>query len=90
MAVCACSAGVDMTKNELMVSNVGGVWNINPNWPSIIDTGYGIDHAIKYLELIADDFTFTFRTSQQKWPNSCIDLDGTINLHKPYGPKSRK
>jgi len=77
-------------KNILMVSNVGGVWNTNPHWPSIIDSGYGIDHAVKYLELVADDFTFTFRTSSQKWPNECIDLDGTINLHKPYGPKLRK
>ena len=79
-----------MTKNELMVLNVGGIWNTNPNWSSISDAGYGIDHAIKYLELIADDFTFTFRTSRQKWPNSCVDLDGVINLHKPYGPKVKE
>jgi hypothetical protein len=77
----------DKQKNILMVSNVGGVWNTNPHWPSIIDSGYGIRNAVKYLELVADDFTFTFRTSDQKFPNECIDLDGIINLYKPYGAK---
>ena len=89
MALRARTAGVDMTKNELMVLNVGGVWNTNPYLSSIIYNEYEIDHAVKYLELVADDFTFTFRTSSQRWPNECIDLDGTINLHKPYGPKMK-
>jgi hypothetical protein len=79
-----------MTKNELMVLNVGGVWNTNPHWPSIMYMAHEIDNAVRYLELVADDFTFTFRTSSQKWPNNCIDLDGTINLHKPYGPKMKR
>ena len=80
-----------MTKKIFTISNVGGVWVTHfPHWPSIMYMEHEIENAVRYFELIADDFTFTFRTSTQRWPNNCIDLDGTINLHKPYGPKVKE
>ena len=60
--------------NEIKITNVGGVWNTHPHWPSLA-WGTGIDAAIKRLELIAEDYTFTFRTVEQRWA-----------YNKPYGP----
>jgi len=60
--------------NEIKITNVGGVWNTHPHWPSLA-WGTGIDAAVKRLELIAEDYTFTFRTVEQRW-----------EYNKPYGP----
>jgi len=66
-----------MTQQEIKVSNVGGVWNTNPHWPALY-WGSGVDAGVKRLELIAEDWTFTFKTVEQKF--------STLNLHKRYGP----
>ena len=42
---------------------------------ALLTWGTGIDAAVKRLELIADDYTFTFRTVEQRW-----------EYNKPYGP----
>ena len=60
--------------NEIKISSVGGVWNTHPHWPSLA-WGTGIDAAVKRLELIAEDYTFTFNTVEQRWA-----------YNKPYGP----
>jgi hypothetical protein len=66
-----------MTQQELKVSNVGGVWNTHPHW-SALYWGSGVDAGVKRLELIAEDWTFTFKTVEQKF--------SALNLHKRYGP----
>jgi hypothetical protein len=66
-----------MTQQELKVANVGGVWNTNPDW-SALHWGSGVDAGVKRLELIAEDWTFTFKTVEQKF--------SALNLHKRYGP----
>ena len=66
-----------MTQQELKVSNVGGVWNTHPHWPTLY-WGSGVDAGVKRLELIAEDWAFTFKTVEQKF--------STLNLHKRYGP----
>ena len=66
-----------MTQQELKVANVGGVWNTNPDW-SALSWGSGVDAGVKRLELIAEDWTFTFKTVEQKF--------SAVNLHKRYGP----
>ena len=50
-----------MRLEEYKIANVGGVWNTRPDWTSLY-WGAGIDAAVKRLELIAEDYTFTFRT----------------------------
>jgi len=69
-----------MRPDEVKVANVGGVWNTHPWWPALT-WGRGVDAGVKYLELVAEDYTFTFKTVEQKFP---------LNLNKPYGPKERK
>lgn len=66
-----------MTQQELKVSSVGGVWNTHPHWPAL-HWGSGVDAGVKRLELIAEDWTFTFKTVEQKF--------SALNLHKRYGP----
>lgn len=66
-----------MTQQEIKVSNVGGVWNTNPHW-SALYWGSGVDAGVKRLELIAEDWAFTFKTVEQKF--------SALNLHKRYGP----
>jgi hypothetical protein len=66
-----------MTQQEIKVSNVGGVWNTNPHW-SALHWGSGVDAGVKRLELIAEDWAFTFKTVEQKF--------SALNLHKRYGP----
>lgn len=68
-----------MTPNECKVVNVGGVWNTNPHWPTLY-WGSGVDAGVKRLELIAEDWTFTFKTVEQKF--------SSLNFNKPYGPKT--
>ena len=63
-----------MRLEEYKIANVGGVWNTRPDWTSLY-WGAGIDAAVKRLELIAQDYTFTFRTVEQRW-----------EYNKPYGP----
>ena len=74
-----------MRTDERKVVNVGGIWNTHPFWAAL-SWGSGVDAGVKRLELIAEDWTFTFRTVEQRWPASCYELDGTNNLHKRYGP----
>ena len=69
-----------MRPDEVKVANVGGVWNTHPWWPALT-WGRGVDAGVKYLELVAEDYTFTFKTVEQKFP---------LNLNKPYGPKETK
>jgi len=64
-----------MRPDEYKIANVGGVWNTHPDWAAL-GWGAGIDAAVKRLELIAEDWTFTFRTVEQRWKHS----------NKPYGP----
>lgn len=66
-----------MRLDERKVVNVGGVWNTNPDW-SALSWGSGVDAGVKRLELIAEDWTFTFKTVEQKF--------SALNLHKRYGP----
>jgi hypothetical protein len=70
-----------MTANEYKLHTIGGVWNEKPYWPAL-SWGAGVDEGIKWLELIADDWTFTFKTTEQKF--------SAQNLHLPYGPKREK
>jgi hypothetical protein len=70
-----------MRPDELKIVNVGGVWNTHPNW-SPLGWGAGLDAGVRRLELIAEDWTFTFKTTEQKF--------SAANLHKPYGPKETK
>jgi hypothetical protein len=64
--------------NRVLIQNVGGVWSERPDWCALT-WGSGAAAGIKRLELIANDWTFTFKTTEQKF--------STLNLHKPYGPK---
>ena len=66
-----------MRPDELKIVNVGGVWNTHPDW-SALCWGGGVDAGVKRLELIAEDWTFTFKTVEQKF--------SALNLHKRYGP----
>ena len=66
-----------MTPNERKVISVGGVWNTHPHWPAL-SWGSGVDAGVKRLELIAEDWTFTFKTVEQKF--------SALNLHRRYGP----
>jgi len=66
-----------MRLDEYKIANIGGVWNTHPDWAAL-GWGAGIDAAVKRLELIAQDYTFTFKTVEQKF--------SALNLHKPYGP----
>jgi hypothetical protein len=66
-----------MRVDERKITNVGGVWNTNPHW-SALHWGSGVDAGVKRLELIAEDWTFTFKTVEQKF--------SALNLHKRYGP----
>ena len=66
-----------MRLDERKIANVGGVWNTNPDW-SALHWGSGVDAGVKRLELIAEDWTFTFKTVEQKF--------SALNLHKRYGP----
>jgi len=59
------------------IQTVGGVWNESPYWP-VLYWGSGVDAGIKWLELIAEDWTFTFKTVEQKFSEQ--------NLNLPYGP----
>ena len=64
--------------NKVLIQNVGGVWSERPDW-SVLSWGAGVAAGIKRLELIADDWTFTFQTTEQKF--------SAENWKKPYGPK---
>lgn len=66
-----------MRLDELKIAHVGGVWNTHPHW-SALHWGSGVDAGVKRLELIAEDWTFTFKTVEQKF--------SAVNLHKRYGP----
>ena len=66
-----------MTQQETKVLNVGGVWNTHPHW-SALHWGSGVDAGVERLELIAEDWTFTFKTVEQKF--------SALDLHKRYGP----
>jgi len=63
---------------KILIQNVGGVWNEEPDW-RVLSWGAGVAAGIKRLELIADDWTFTFQTTEQKF--------SAENWKKPYGPK---
>jgi hypothetical protein len=64
--------------DKTLVQNVGGVWSDRPDW-FVLSWGAGAAAGIKRLELIADDWTFTFKTTEQKF--------SVENLNMPYGPK---
>jgi len=64
--------------DKMLIQNVGGVWSERPDW-SALNWGAGVAAGIKRLELIADDWTFTFQTTEQKF--------SAENWKKPYGPK---
>jgi len=66
-----------MTANEYKIQTVGGVWNESPYW-AVLYWGAGVDAGIKRLELIAEDWTFTFKTTEQKF--------SVLTLNLPYGP----
>jgi hypothetical protein len=66
-----------MTENEYKIHTVGGVWDAQPHW-TVLSWGAGVNAGIKWLELIADDWTFTFKTTKQKF--------SAQNLNLPYGP----
>ena len=66
-----------MRPDERKVVNVGGVWNTHPFWAAL-SWGSGVDAGVKRLELISEDWTFTFKTVEQKF--------SAMNLHKRYGP----
>ena len=71
-----------MRLDERKIANVGWVWNTNPDW-SALYWGSGVDAGVKRLELIAEDWTFTFTTVEQKFPS--YQLDGS-RLMCRYGP----
>ena len=64
--------------DKTLVQNVGGVWNERPDW-FVLSWSAGAAAGIKRLELIANDWTFTFKTTEQKF--------SAENLNMPYGPK---
>ena len=64
--------------NKTLVQNIGGVWSERPDWFAL-SWGAGAAAGIKRLELIANDWTFTFKTTEQKF--------SAENLNMPYGPK---
>ena len=66
-----------MRLDERKIVNVGGVWNTNPHWATLY-WGSGVDAGVERLELIAEDWTFTFKTVEQKF--------SALNLHKRYRP----
>jgi len=63
--------------NKHLIQNIGGVWNDSPHWP-VLYWGAGIAEGVKWLELIADDWTYTFKTTKQNFK---------LNFNLPYGPK---
>ena len=66
-----------MRANEYKIQTVGGTWNESPHWP-VLYWGGGVDAGVEGLELIAEDWTFTFKTTEQKF--------SALNLNLPYGP----
>ena len=66
-----------MRPDERKIVNVGGVWNTHPFWPALY-WGSGVNAGVLRLELIAEDWTFTFKTVEQKF--------SALNLHRRYGP----
>jgi hypothetical protein len=64
-------------KNNDLIQTIGGVWNEQPHWP-VLYWGTGVAEGVKWLELIADDWTYTFKTTGQKF--------SALNLNLPYGP----
>lgn len=49
------------------LTNVGGVWS-DPWYPAL---SWGGGLPIKWLELIADDYTYQFKTCEQKYNPDC-------------------
>jgi len=64
--------------NSVLVQTVGGVWSERPDRLTLSGVA-GAAAGIKRLELIANDWTFTFKTTEQKF--------SAENLNMPYGPK---
>ena len=73
-----------MTAREIALSNVGGNWG-KPHcayltWPDF-------DRALLTAELIAEDHSYTFRTTEQRHARL---PDGRVydpTPHLPYGPQ---
>jgi hypothetical protein len=64
-----------MTKTEFHIQTVGGSFIESPShWP-VLYWGGGVDAGIKWLEKIANDFTFEGKCTEQK-----LDL----NFHGKY------
>jgi hypothetical protein len=64
-----------MTKKEFLIETVGGSFFEGYKSREVLNWGSGVEHGIKRLEKIANDFTFEGRCTEQK-----LDL----NFHGKY------
>lgn len=68
----------------LRLQHIGGVWSQPENYSAL--SWYSFEGAVKWIELIAEDHSYTFKTVEQRHKQG---KDGEIydpNAHLPYGP----
>lgn len=56
-----------MNEQIHQLSNIAGVWS--PPWYPALSFGGGL--PIKWLELVADDYTYQYKTVEQKFNPAC-------------------
>jgi hypothetical protein len=69
-----------MTPKELQLHHIGGVYTekLTGAIYSVFNWGAGFEHGLRRLEFIADDHTYTFKTTEQRFD---------FSDKRPYGPK---
>jgi hypothetical protein len=68
-----------MTKNEEL-HHIGGVYteHLCGSTYNVLSWGACFEHGLRRLEFIADDHTYTFKTTEQRFD---------FNNKQPYGPQ---
>ena len=68
----------------LRLHNIAGVWSQPENYQAL--SWYSFEGAVKCLELIAEDHSYTFKTSEQRHKRNLENQLFDQNAHLPYGP----
>jgi len=71
--------GYEMSPKELLLHNIGGVYTEKLEGAKYASLNWGasFEHGLRRLELIADDHTYTFKTTEQRFD---------FKNKQPYGP----
>ena len=69
-----------MSPNEQQLHHIGGVYTekLEGATYAALSWGAGFEHGLRRLERIANDHTYTFKTTEQRFD---------FNNKLPYGPK---